>query len=100
MGVLSLQLCVAAFAQEEKREQSLGASPPSSPDRPNRGWDGKHRNGGRKTGASGRQGKPQARRGTPSALPAHAQRRGGIELHVYRPSSTRPSPYNQMDTSL
>ncbi len=31
MGVLSLQLCVAAFAQEEKREQSLGVSPPSSP---------------------------------------------------------------------
>ncbi|MFZ0143161.1 MAG: polysaccharide biosynthesis/export family protein, partial [Candidatus Sulfotelmatobacter sp.] len=31
MGVLSLQLCVAAFAQEEKREQGLGASPQSSP---------------------------------------------------------------------
>jgi hypothetical protein len=31
MGVLSLQLCVAVFAQEEKREQDLGASPQSSP---------------------------------------------------------------------
>ncbi len=31
MGVLFLQLCVAAFAQEEKREQGLGVSPPSSP---------------------------------------------------------------------
>jgi polysaccharide export outer membrane protein len=31
MGVLSLQLCVAAFAQEEKREQDLGANPQSSP---------------------------------------------------------------------
>jgi polysaccharide export outer membrane protein len=31
MGVLLLQLCVAAFAQEEKREQGLGASPQSSP---------------------------------------------------------------------
>ncbi|MGC2491145.1 MAG: polysaccharide biosynthesis/export family protein [Candidatus Sulfotelmatobacter sp.] len=31
VGVLSLQLCVAAFAQEEKREQGLGASPQSSP---------------------------------------------------------------------
>src|SRR5580698_5672646 len=31
MGVLSLQLCVAAFAQEAKREQGLGASPQSSP---------------------------------------------------------------------
>ena len=31
MGVLSLQLCVAAFAQEEKKEQDLGASPQSSP---------------------------------------------------------------------
>jgi polysaccharide export outer membrane protein len=31
MGVLSLQLCVATFAQEEKREQDLGASPQSSP---------------------------------------------------------------------
>ena len=29
VGVLSLQLCVAAFAQEEKREQGLGASPSS-----------------------------------------------------------------------
>ena len=26
MGALFLQLCVAAFAQEEKREQDLGAS--------------------------------------------------------------------------
>src|SRR5208282_1686024 len=31
MGVLSLQLCVAVFAQEEKREQDLGTSPQSSP---------------------------------------------------------------------
>jgi polysaccharide export outer membrane protein len=31
MGVLSLQLCVAAFTQEEKREQGLGASLQSSP---------------------------------------------------------------------
>jgi polysaccharide export outer membrane protein len=31
MGVLSLQLCVAAFAQEEKREQYLGANPQASP---------------------------------------------------------------------
>jgi polysaccharide export outer membrane protein len=31
MGVLSLQLCVAAFTQEEKREQGLGASLESSP---------------------------------------------------------------------
>ena len=31
MGVLLLQLCVAAFAQEEKREQGLGASLQSSP---------------------------------------------------------------------
>jgi polysaccharide export outer membrane protein len=31
MGVLSLQVCVAAFAQEEKREQDLGAIPQSSP---------------------------------------------------------------------
>jgi polysaccharide biosynthesis/export protein len=31
MGVLSLELCGAAFAQEEKREQDLGASPQSSP---------------------------------------------------------------------
>jgi polysaccharide export outer membrane protein len=31
MGVLFLQLCVAPFAQEEKREQGLGASPQSSP---------------------------------------------------------------------
>src|SRR5271167_1260937 len=31
MGVLSLQLCVAAFAQEEKRQEGLGASPQSSP---------------------------------------------------------------------
>jgi polysaccharide export outer membrane protein len=31
MGVLSLQLCVAAFAQDEKKEQGLGASPQSSP---------------------------------------------------------------------
>ncbi|MGC1977331.1 MAG: polysaccharide biosynthesis/export family protein, partial [Candidatus Sulfotelmatobacter sp.] len=31
VGALSLQLCVAAFAQEEKREQGLGASPQSSP---------------------------------------------------------------------
>jgi polysaccharide export outer membrane protein len=31
MGVLSLQVCVAAFAQEEQREQDLGASPQSSP---------------------------------------------------------------------
>jgi polysaccharide biosynthesis/export protein len=31
MGVVSLQLCVAAFAQEEKKEQDLGASPQSSP---------------------------------------------------------------------
>jgi len=30
MSVLSLQLCVAAFAQEEKREQGLGASLQSS----------------------------------------------------------------------
>jgi len=30
-GVLLLQFCVAAFAQEEKREQDLGASPQSSP---------------------------------------------------------------------
>jgi len=30
MGVLLLQLCVAAFAQEEKREQDLGANPQSS----------------------------------------------------------------------
>jgi polysaccharide biosynthesis/export protein len=30
MGVLLLQLCVAAFAQEETREQDLGASPKSS----------------------------------------------------------------------
>ena len=33
MGVLLSQLCVAAFAQEEKREQDLGASPQSSPTR-------------------------------------------------------------------
>ncbi len=31
MGVLLLQLCVAAFAQEEKRQQDLGASLQSSP---------------------------------------------------------------------
>jgi polysaccharide export outer membrane protein len=31
MGVLSLQLCVAAFAQEEKRKQDLGATIQSSP---------------------------------------------------------------------
>jgi protein involved in polysaccharide export with SLBB domain len=31
MGVLSLQLCVAAFAQEETKQQDLGASPQSSP---------------------------------------------------------------------
>jgi polysaccharide export outer membrane protein len=31
MGVLSLQLCVAAFAQEEKSEQDLGANTQSSP---------------------------------------------------------------------
>jgi polysaccharide export outer membrane protein len=31
MGVLSLQLCVAAFAQEEKRKQDLGANPQASP---------------------------------------------------------------------
>src|SRR5580704_9640347 len=31
MGVLLLQLCVAAFAQEEKREQGLGVSPQYSP---------------------------------------------------------------------
>jgi polysaccharide export outer membrane protein len=31
MGVLSLQLCVAAFTQEEKREQDLGAKPQASP---------------------------------------------------------------------
>jgi polysaccharide export outer membrane protein len=31
MGVLSTQLCVAAFAQEKKREQDLGTSPQSSP---------------------------------------------------------------------
>ncbi len=31
MGVLLLQLCVAAFAQEEKREQDLGTSLRSSP---------------------------------------------------------------------
>lgn len=31
MGVLSLQVCVAAFAQEDQREQGLGASPQSSP---------------------------------------------------------------------
>src|SRR5271168_2297909 len=31
MGVLSLRLCVAAFAQEEKREQYLGANLQSSP---------------------------------------------------------------------
>jgi polysaccharide biosynthesis/export protein len=31
MGMLSLQLCVAVFAQEEKREQDLGTSPQSSP---------------------------------------------------------------------
>ncbi|MFZ0307434.1 MAG: polysaccharide biosynthesis/export family protein [Candidatus Sulfotelmatobacter sp.] len=31
MGVLSLQLCVAAFAQEEKREQDLGKSLQSPP---------------------------------------------------------------------
>jgi polysaccharide export outer membrane protein len=31
MGVLLFQLCVAAFAQEEKRKQDLGASPQSSP---------------------------------------------------------------------
>jgi polysaccharide export outer membrane protein len=31
MGVLFLQLCVAAFAQEKNREQYLGASPQSSP---------------------------------------------------------------------
>ena len=30
MGVLSLQVCVAAFAQEEKSEQDLGARPQSS----------------------------------------------------------------------
>jgi polysaccharide export outer membrane protein len=30
MGVLLLQVCVAAFAQEEKREQGLGTSLPSS----------------------------------------------------------------------
>src|ERR1700689_119210 len=51
-------------------------------DRPNRGWDGKHRNGGRNIRTSGRQGKPQARRGTPSALPADSQRRGDVEFHV------------------
>jgi polysaccharide biosynthesis/export protein len=31
LGVLFLQLCVAAFAQEEKKELNLGASPQSSP---------------------------------------------------------------------
>jgi polysaccharide export outer membrane protein len=31
MGVLLFQLCVAAFAQEEKRKQDLGASPQPSP---------------------------------------------------------------------
>jgi polysaccharide export outer membrane protein len=31
MGVLSLQVCVAAFAQEKKREQDLGVSSQSSP---------------------------------------------------------------------
>jgi polysaccharide export outer membrane protein len=31
IGVLSLRLCVAAFAQEEKREQGLGANSQSSP---------------------------------------------------------------------
>src|ERR1019366_4232044 len=31
MGVLLLQLCVAAFAQEEKSKQDLGASSQSSP---------------------------------------------------------------------
>src|SRR5271165_2024387 len=31
MGVLLSQLCVAAFAQEQKKEQDLGASPQSSP---------------------------------------------------------------------
>jgi polysaccharide export outer membrane protein len=31
MGVLSLQLCVTAFAQEEKRKQDLGAHPQASP---------------------------------------------------------------------
>jgi len=31
MGVLSLRLCVAAFAQEEKREQYLGANLQASP---------------------------------------------------------------------
>jgi polysaccharide export outer membrane protein len=31
MGVVSLQVCVAAFAQQEKREQYLGASPQTSP---------------------------------------------------------------------
>src|SRR5579863_5165867 len=30
MGLLLLQLCVAAFSQEEKRERNLGASPESS----------------------------------------------------------------------
>jgi polysaccharide export outer membrane protein len=31
MGVLLLQVCVAAFAQEEKKKQDLGASPQSPP---------------------------------------------------------------------
>ena len=31
MGVLSLQVCVAAFAQEEQKERDLGANPQSSP---------------------------------------------------------------------
>src|ERR1700677_2550409 len=40
--------------------------------RPNRGWIGKHGNGGRKSRTSGCRGKPSARR-TPSALPADSK---------------------------
>src|SRR5580698_2154946 len=73
-----------------------GARPGSKPtvfsNRPNRGWDGKHRNGGRKTRRSGRQGKPSARRGTPSALPADSQCRGDLEFHAF--AGVRPDTHD------
>src|SRR4029077_191938 len=61
-------------------------------DRPNRGWDGERRNGGRKNRTSGRHGKPSARRGTPSALPVEPQRRGGIKFHPF--TGARPDAHD------
>ena len=58
MGVLFLQLCVAAFAQEEKREQDLGAGQQSSPTGLSGAGTGNTGMAAAKTGKAGGAGNP------------------------------------------